>query len=262
LGNYIKADGQKFNCGITLELGGKCPCIVESDADINIAAKRIAVTKFSNAGQMCVAPDYVLVHASIRDKFIEQLKQSIKKFYLADEYHYGKIINQKNFDRLVQYIQNNRLLFGGEWDEASHFIAPTLIQIDNADSNIMKEEIFGPLLPLITWNRDEEVYEIINQNKNPLALYVFTNSKSKAKKWTTTIPFGGGCINNASWHLTNYNLPFGGRGNSGFGAYHGRYSFETFSHKKAIMKTATWFDPAMKYPPFKGKLSLFKKIIK
>ena len=126
----------------------------------------------------------------------------------------------------------------------------------------MNEEIFGPLLPVLTWENDSEVYQIIERHKNPLSLYVFTSSNSKAEKWTRSIAFGGGCINNASWHLTNHHLPFGGRGTSGFGNYHGKYSFETFSHKKAIMNTPTWFDPALKYPPLKGKLNLFKRIIR
>jgi aldehyde dehydrogenase (NAD+) len=130
------------------------------------------------------------------------------------------------------------------------------------DAAVMKEEIFGPLLPVISWKDDTEVHNIIQQHKEPLALYVFTRSNAKAEKWTRNIPFGGGCINNASWHLTNYHLPFGGIGNSGTGNYHGRFSFETFSHKKAIMKTPAWFDPTLKYPPFKGKLGLFKKIIR
>jgi aldehyde dehydrogenase (NAD+) len=126
----------------------------------------------------------------------------------------------------------------------------------------MKDEIFGPILPVIAWQNEEEVYKTIQQQSNPLALYIFTSSNAKEEKWIRAIPFGGGCINNASWHLTNHHLPFGGRGNSGMGNYHGKFSFETFSHKKAIMKTPTWLDPALKYPPFKGKLNLFKKIIR
>ena len=249
---------------VTLELGGKSPCIVESDADIKVAAKRIAMTKFSNAGQMCVAPDYVLVHESIKEDFLNHLKEAAENFYNAESTkdYYAKIINQKQFNRLISYINSGTVFYGGQHNAAQFFIAPTILIDVALEAPIMGEEIFGPLLPVVAWQNDEDVYKVIQKHSNPLALYVFTSSKSKAKKWTRSIPFGGGCINNASWHLTNYHLPFGGRGNSGMGNYHGKFSFETFSHKKAIMQTPTWFDPSIKYPPLKGKLNLFKKIIR
>jgi len=250
---------------VTLELGGKSPCIVEKDANLKVAAKRIALTKFSNAGQMCVAPDYLLVHHSIKDTFLKHLAEQVHNFYNATdarEYHYGKIIHDSAFNRLVDYIKAGQVIYGGTYDAASHFIEPTLLEGVKPDDPVMKEEIFGPLLPIISWEKDNDVYEMIKANNNPLALYVFTSSKEKARQWIRTIPFGGGCINNASWHLTNHHLPFGGRGNSGIGAYHGKFSFDTFSHKKAIMDTPTWLDPSVKYPPFKGKLNLFKKFIK
>ena len=250
---------------VTLELGGKSPCIIEKDANIKVAAKRIAVTKFSNAGQMCVAPDYLLVHKSIEKKFIEALKKYIHDFYVAEdvrEYHYGKIVNRKHFSRLSGYLKNAGIVFGGTVNEDEMHIEPTIITGVSMDDAMMQEEIFGPLLPVITWEEDEEIYTCINKNKDPLSLYIFTEDSKKADKWIRTLSFGGGCINNASWHLTNYNLPFGGRGKSGFGNYHGKYSFDTFSHKKAIMRTPTWFDPAIKYPPYEGKLSLFKKMIR
>ena len=250
---------------VTLELGGKSPCIIESDADLKVAAKRIALTKFSNAGQMCVAPDYLLVHQSVRSSFLQQLIEQIETFYNASttrDYHFGKIINTKAFNRLVDYIQSGKVIYGGSYHADSHFIEPTLLEDVRPDDPVMQEEIFGPLLPIISWDTEEEVYQNIQANNNPLALYVFTTSKAKAKKWTSTIPFGGGCVNNASWHLTNHQLPFGGRGNSGIGAYHGRFSFDTFSHKKGIMETPNWLDPAIKYPPFKGKLNLFRRFIK
>lgn len=248
---------------VTLELGGKSPCIIEPDANIEVSAKRIALTKFSNAGQMCVAPDYLLVHEKIKEPFIKALKSKIEQFYLAEEgdYHFGRIVNERQFHRLKAYLQEGEVLMGGGHDVSGLHIEPTLLVNVSADARVMQDEVFGPLLPILTWNRDEEVYDIIRRHNNPLALYVFTSSSAKAEQWTRTIPFGGGCINNASWHLTNYNLPFGGRGNSGMGSYHGRYSFETFSHRKSIMKTPTWFDPSLRYPPFRGKLNLFKKLI-
>jgi aldehyde dehydrogenase (NAD+) len=246
---------------VTLELGGKSPCIIEPDADIEVTAKRIALTKFSNAGQMCVAPDYLLVHERIKEPFLKVLKSKIEQFYLAEEYHYGRIVNERQFHRLKAYLQEGQVLMGGGHDVGRLYMEPTLLVNVSPNARVMQEEVFGPLLPILTWQRDEEVYDIIRRHNNPLALYVFTSSKAKARQWTRTIPFGGGCINNASWHLANYNLPFGGRGNSGMGSYHGRYSFETFSHRKGIMKTPTWFDPSLRYPPFKGKLNLFKKLI-
>jgi len=250
---------------VTLELGGKSPCLVESDANIKVAARRIVVTKFSNAGQMCVTPDYVLVNASMKDKLIEELKKCIQQFYSEDpstDYNYGKIINQKQFKRIVNYLKEGNIIYGGKYDESKLYIEPTLIHNVSLESPLMQEEIFGPILPIISFETKQDALNIISQNKNPLSCFVFTESKANEKFWLQHVAFGGGCINNASWHLTNHYLPFGGRGFSGIGNYHGKYSFETFSHKKAIMKTPTWFDPVIKYPPFKGKLKLFKWIIK
>ena len=250
---------------VTLELGGKSPCVVESDAAIKVAAKRIAMTKFSNAGQMCVAPDYVLVHSSVKDSLISELKKILHEFFGDDAQsseNYGKIINEKQFDRLVKYLADGQLIYGGRSDKAALYIEPTLMTAVNPGSAIMRDEIFGPILPIISFDTMEEGLQIIAKNKNPLAFYIFTSSKAKEKKWLDAVAFGGGCVNNASWHLTNHNLPFGGRGFSGTGHYHGKYSFDTFSHKKAIMKTPTWFDPSIKYPPFKGKLKLFKWVIR
>ena len=250
---------------VTLELGGKSPCVVEDDANIKVAARRIAMTKFSNAGQMCVAPDYLLVHESKKEELISALKDTVLAFFgdkAEESYNYGKIINEKQFDRLVSYLQQGNVLHGGRSDKEKLFIEPTIVDEVSLDSDLMKEEIFGPILPIISFKTQDEALSIIANNKNPLAFYVFTSSKSKEKNWLNSVAFGGGCVNNASWHLTNHSLPFGGRGFSGSGQYHGKYSFDTFSHKKSIMKTPTWFDPAMKYPPFKGKLRLFKWIIR
>jgi aldehyde dehydrogenase (NAD+) len=221
---------------------------VESDANIKVAAKRIAMTKFSNAGQMCVAPDYVLVHETIKEDFLKELKGAVEKFYNAEpaREYYAKIINRKQFERLVSYMESATIYYGGKYDMDSSFIQPAILTNVMLNSPVMKEEIFGPVLPVLSWKDDAEVYKVVQQHRNPLALYVFTSSNKKAKKWTRSIAFGGGCINNASWHLTNPHLPFGGRGNSGIGNYHGKFSFETFTHKKAIMKTPTWFDPAIK----------------
>lgn len=250
---------------VTLELGGKSPCVVESDADVKIAARRIALTKFSNAGQMCVAPDYILVHRSIREPLVQALKEAIRNFFSEDpasSYNYGKIINDRQFNRLRSYIDAGTVLYGGRYDAATRYLEPTLLQNISMDHAVMGEEIFGPVLPILDFETFGEAKKIIDRNPNPLAFYVFTQSSAKEKQWLENVAFGGGCVNNASWHLTNHNLPFGGRGNSGIGSYHGRFSFDVFSHRKAVMKTPTWFDPALKYPPFKGKLKLFKKLIR
>ena len=250
---------------VTLELGGKSPCIVESDANIKVAARRIGLTKFNNAGQMCVAPDYVLVHESNKAELIKLLQHSLKQFYgekPEENYNYGKIINEKQFDRVVNYLSQGTIVYGGRSDKQKLFIEPTLLTNVNAHAPVMNDEIFGPVLPIIGFTTSEEAKAVINKNPNPLAFYVFTSSKKKQNDWLQSISFGGGCVNNASWQLTNHHLPFGGRGSSGIGNYHGKYSFEAFSHKKAVMKTPTWFDPAIKYPPLKGRLKLFKWIIR
>lgn len=250
---------------VTLELGGKSPCVVESDANIQVAAKRIAVTKFSNAGQMCVAPDYVLVHESKKDALVAALKKTITNFFTdkpEQSDSYGKIINQKQFNRIVNYLQQGTILSGGRFNAEQLFIEPTLLQINSLEETVMQEEIFGPVLPIISFTTKEEALRVIERNKNPLAFYVYTSSKEKENDWINSVAFGGGCVNNSSWHFTNHHLPFGGRGFSGTGSYHGKNSFDTFSHRKAVMKTPTWFDPSVKYPPFKGKLKLFKLVIR
>jgi aldehyde dehydrogenase (NAD+) len=250
---------------VTLELGGKSPAIVEQDAVIKVAARRIAVTKFSNAGQMCIAPDYVLVHRSKKEALVKALINTITSFYSEDpsrDYGYGKIINQKQFFRLQSYLQQGRILHGGKTNSESLYIEPTILDEVPLDSPLMQEEIFGPVLPLISFDHAAEALQIIERNPEPLALYLFTGNKEKEAYYFNNISFGGGCVNNTSWHFTNPHLPFGGRGGSGLGAYHGKTGFDTFTHRKAIMKTPLWFDPAMKYPPFKGKMNLFKKIIR
>jgi len=250
---------------VTLELGGKSPCIVESDANVKVAARRITMTKFSNAGQMCVAPDYVLVHESVKDKFIEAMKETIPQFFTAnpeESYNYGKIINEKQFNRIAGYLSSGTKLYGGRTDKEKLFIEPTLLADVSLDAPVMQDEIFGPVLPIIPFTTSAEARAVIDRHPNPLSFYIYTSSRKKENEWLEAVPAGGSCVNNSSWHLTNHHLPFGGRGFSGTGCYHGKYSFDTFSHKKAVMKTPTWFDPNIKYPPFKGKLKLFKWVIR
>ncbi len=250
---------------VTLELGGKSPCVVEADAHIQVAAKRIAVTKFTNAGQMCVAPDYVLVHESKKGELVEQIKTAITKFFSdkpEEDYGYCRIINEKQFDRICRYLNDGKIIGGGRTDRGKLYIEPTILTDVSLHAPVMNEEIFGPVLPVLSFAEKEEALQIIRRHPNPLAFYVFTSSSKKEKEWLNSVPAGGSCVNNASWHLTNHHLPFGGRGFSGTGLYHGKYSFDTFSHHRAVMKTPTWFDPAIKYPPFKGRLKLYKWVIR
>jgi aldehyde dehydrogenase (NAD+) len=223
------------------------------------------MTKFANAGQMCVAPDYVLVQTNRKEELIESLKQTIIDFYSNDpatDYNYCKIINEKQFNRLTKYLSNGTVVHGGHYDATKLYIEPTLMENVSAECALMQEEIFGPILPVIPFESFEEAKNIIDQHANPLAFYVYSSSKKKQKRWLDSVPSGGSCINNSSWHFANHYLPLGGRGNSGLGEYHGKNSFETFSHRKAVMKTPTWLDPKIKYPPFKGKLWLFKKVVR
>ncbi|MEO7767632.1 MAG: aldehyde dehydrogenase family protein, partial [Ferruginibacter sp.] len=194
-----------------------------------------------------------------------ELKKNIQLFFgeKPDQHeNLGKIINEKQFDRIVKYFSDGTIVHGGKTNKTKLYIEPTLLDAVTPGSSIMTDEIFGPVLPVISFDKVEDALAIIHKNKNPLAFYIFTADKQKEDMWLSNVAFGGGCVNNASFHLTNHNLPFGGRGFSGSGQYHGKFSFDTFSHKKSIMKTPTWFDPAMKYPPFKGKLKLLKWIIR
>lgn len=250
---------------VTLELGGKDPCIVEQDADLRVAARRIAVGKFTNAGQMCVCPDYLLVHATVKDRLIGYIKEATEKFYTnkpAEAYGYGKIINEKRFDKVVSYLSQGTIVMGGQHNRETLFIAPAILENVSLDAPVMQEEIFGPILPVFTFTKQEEAIAIINRHPNPLSFYIFTGNSTKEEEWINKIQFGAGCVNNAAWQFSNHHLPFGGVGQSGMGAYHGKYTFDTFTHTKAVMKTPTWFDPAIKYPPLKGKLGLLKLFIR
>lgn len=250
---------------VTLELGGKGPCVVEADAHIRVAARRIAVTKFSNGGQMCVSPDYLLVHESVREKFIAEFKKATIQFFGNDPKNnddYVRIINQRQFDRLVKYLAEGHILMGGEHDREKLYIAPTLMDQVSPEAQVMKEEIFGPILPLFSFTDTNIVRQLIQQNPDPLCFYIFSNNAKTIKNWQEAVAAGTSCINNASWQFTNHHLPFGGRGASGIGKYHGHYSFETFTHPRSVLKTPVWFDPDIKYPPMKGKLGLFRKVVR
>jgi aldehyde dehydrogenase (NAD+) len=249
---------------VTLELGGKSPCIVYADADLKVAAKRIVLGKFLNAGQTCIAPDYILVHETVKDKLLDELKDAIQKFYTDDpsaSYDYGKIVSKNRLKKLVGYLTVEKIFYGGKNDESILYIQPTILINVSLDDDVMKEEIFGPILPVLPFATTEEAMRIVQQNENPLAFYLFTSDKNTEADWVKKVSFGGGCINNTVWHFANEHFPFGGIGNSGLGAYHGKNTFLVFTHVKPVLKTATWLDPALKYPPFKGKMKWFRRLI-
>ena len=249
---------------VTLELGGKSPAVICSDANLRVAARRLANPKFSNCGQMCIAPDYILVPHALKDALIQELIIAIQAFYGADaenSEHYGKIINDKQWLRLTSYLGDGEIVYGGKSNREKLFIEPTILTGVHADAKIMQDEIFGPILPILTYEKREEALAIIQKNPNPLAFYVFTENKNDEAYWLTNVPSGGACVNNATMHITNHELPFGGRGFSGTGGYHGKSSFDTFTHTKSVLKTPTWIDPGFKYPPYKGKGWLLKRLI-
>jgi len=255
---------------LTLELGGKSPCIVDEDVDLEKTVSRIVNGKFMNAGQTCVAPDYLLVHSKIKDRLIRKLIDKIEVFYSKDVKNsndYERIINEKHFKRIMSYLKDVNIIHGGESDVKDLFVSPTLIDMENIkdikDSKVMKEEIFGPILPIIEYNNLDEVIDFINLKPKSLALYIFSDNKKIQKKILNETSSGGSCINDTIIHLANINLPFGGVGKSGFGAYHGKSSFDTFSHKKSVLINTNLFDIFMRFPPHKDSgIKMLNKLMK
>jgi len=250
---------------VTLELGGKSPCIVDKDAALKVAAKRIAWGKFINAGQTCIAPDYLLVHESVKDELLGHIRDFIIGFYGENPQQspdFLRIVNLTNFNRLSGLIEKGKIYFGGKTDASDLFISPTILDKVSWDDKVMEDEIFGPILPVLTFsNLDEAIKDVVKRPK-PLALYYFSKDKKRQNKVLNQISFGGGTINDTILHISNSNLPFGGVGNSGIGNYHGKAGFDTFSHHKSIMKRATWIDLPLKYPPYNAtKLNLVKKVL-
>ncbi len=247
---------------LVLELGGKSPCIVEKDANLEIAAKRIAWGKTINAGQTCIAPDYILVHKSVKDKLIALLSQKIEQMYGSDiqkSNFYPRIVNEQAFNRLSGYLKQGTIKWGGKTDAAERFISPTILDDVLPEHQIMKDEIFGPILPVLTYENVEEAINFVNSNEKPLAFYYFGKS-NKAKEVLYKTSSGGGCINDTLMHIANHKLPFGGVGNSGLGKYHGKNSFLSFSNQRGIVSTPVWIDVPLRYVPFKY-FDWIKKII-
>lgn len=267
VGKIIMSEAAKNLIPVTLELGGKSPVIVDKNADIKIAAQRIIWGKMINCGQTCVAPDYILVDENIKDELILELAKTIKDFYgdnIKDNRDFGHIINERHFNRLKSLLDldKDKIILGGLTDKNSLFIEPTLLYPSSYKDASMKEEIFGPILPIIPYSNLDDAIKQIQKFPKPLALYLFSTNKDVQKKILDNISFGGGCINDTITHLANPKMPFGGVSNSGIGSYHGEYSFITFSHKKSILKKSNKFNITLLYPPFtKDKLKIIKRFL-
>lgn len=238
---------------VTLELGGKSPCVIDRTADLPLAARRVVFGKWLNCGQTCIAPDYVLVDEAVHDRFMTLLKEEIVRQFGTDAFanaDYGKIINAKHFERLCGLIAPQKVVYGGQTKADTLQIAPTVMDGVTADDAVMQEEIFGPLLPVLTVSNVEEAYNFIREREKPLALYLFSNNKDTQRRFMREVSFGGGCINDTIMHIATSALPFGGVGYSGMGSYHGKKSFETFSHAKAVVKKCNWLDLPLRYQPY------------
>ena len=261
----VMAAAAKHLTPVTLELGGKSPCIVDEEVDVEVAARRIAWGKFLNAGQTCIAPDYVLVHESKERELLDAMKKALVEFYGEDPKQtadYGRIINERHHRRLAQLVASGEVVTGGQLDEQDRFIAPTILRNVAPDSPVMRDEIFGPILPVLTVPDVESAISFVNARPKPLALYVFTKRKPVEEEVVARTSSGGVCVNATIWHIANANLPFGGVGPSGMGAYHGRDSFETFSHRKAVVSKSTALDPKLAYPPYtKWKQAIVKRLL-
>lgn len=265
VGKRVMESAAKNLTPITLELGGKSPCIIDETADIDLAAKRIVWGKFLNAGQTCVAPDYLIVHRSVKERLVNKMTGYITEFYGEDPCsnpEYPKIINDKHFKRLLRLLEGEEIIFGGQSDDKTNRISPTILGDVTWESAAMQEEIFGPILPIIEFEDLNEALVKVNKMPKPLALYLFSNDKARHKDIINRISFGGGCINDTITHLATPYMPFGGVGNSGMGSYHGKASFDTFSHKKSVLSKSNLFDIPLRYPPYKENIRLLKTIMK
>ncbi|WP_157037636.1 aldehyde dehydrogenase [Ornithinibacillus californiensis] len=265
VGKIIMRKASEHLTPVTLELGGKSPAIINKDANLSITAKRIIWGKYTNAGQTCVAPDYLYVHHKIKDKLLKEMKKQIKSIFSTnalDNEDFVRIINENHFNRLVAYLSNGTVAYGGKVDRNQLKIEPTLLDDVSWEEPVMQDEIFGPILPILTFEHLEEVISDLKPREKPLALYYFGEKEKDQEKVMNSLSFGGGCINDTLYHLANPNLPFGGVGSSGMGSYHGKHSFDTFSHHKSILQQTTKFDLPFRYPGGKLTLSLIKRLMK
>ncbi|MGD1701313.1 aldehyde dehydrogenase [Dapis sp. BLCC M229] len=264
VGKIVMEAAAKNLTPVTLELGGKSPCIVDDDIQLEYTAKRITWGKFINAGQTCVAPDYLLVNKSVKSELLEKIQQSIEEFYgenPLESQDYGRIINEKQFNRLSDLLKDGKIFIGGETKSEERYISPTVIEGVNWDSGIMQEEIFGPILPVLEYENLDEAISLVNSRPKPLSLYFFSRNKQKQEQVLRATSSGNVCINDTAMQFGVPSLPFGGVGNSGMGSYHGKASFDTFSHYKSVLNKGLWFDLRVRYAPYKNKVGLIKKII-
>lgn len=266
VGKIVMEAAAKQLIPVTLELGGKSPCIVDKTANIDIAAQRIAWGKFMNVGQTCVAPDYMLVHRDIRQELTDKIIHKIEQFYgknPRESKDYGRIVNERQIKRLIDLIDKNKVVLGGEYDIEALYIAPTIMDNVTWEDKIMEDEIFGPILPIIEYDDLDNVIETINRRPKPLALYLFTENRDIEQKVIESVSYGGGCINDTMTHLASPFLPFGGVGTAGLGSYHGQSSFDTFSHMKSVLKKSTKINMSFIFPPYtKEKVRLLRRVMK
>ena len=267
VGKIVMEKASKHLTPVTLELGGKSPVIVDNTANLKISSKRILWGKLTNAGQTCVAPDYVLAHEEIYEELIEEFKKTINEFYgenIKSNKDFGRIINERHMNRLNNILENDKekIVVGGEVDFEQRYISPTIIRDVTIEDSVMTDEIFGPILPVIKYKDIDDIKYYISKYKNPLALYVFSQDKDFCEDVITRFSFGGGCVNDTISHVASSYLPFGGIGTSGIGNYHGKSSFDTFTHTKSIVKKSTKIDFNLVFPPYKEKINLIKKIMK
>ncbi|WP_019501767.1 aldehyde dehydrogenase [Pseudanabaena sp. PCC 6802] len=268
IGRLVLAAAAQHLTPVTLELGGKSPCLVDLDCDLKLAAKRITWGKFINAGQTCIAPDYLLIPHAIKSELLKHIGEAVREFYGDDPQtspDYARIVNDKQFARLTTLIDDckatSEIIFGGTSDPAQRYIAPTVIDRVSPRSKIMADEIFGPLLPVLEYEDLDEAIALINSQPKPLAFYFFSNNRDNQERVLREISFGGGCINDTISHIIYPALPFGGVGNSGMGQYHGKAGFDTFSHYKSVIKKSRFFDLPLRYPPYKDKINLVKQFL-
>ncbi|MBP5317924.1 MAG: aldehyde dehydrogenase [Paludibacteraceae bacterium] len=256
VGKIVMQHAAEHLTPVTLELGGKSPCIIDETADLDLAMRRTLFGKVINAGQTCVAPDYLLVHRSLRERLVEAFEKAFAQL-LGDKplesRHYCRIINRRHFDRLTAYLQDGKVLAGGDIRTDTLTITPTLLEIGNREASVMQEEIFGPILPVIFYEHLSEVYDYVRSHEKPLALYLFSTNSDTIGYVMHNLPFGGGCINDTLMHVATRHLPFGGIGNSGMGQYHGKWGFDTFTHPKSVVIKAQAGDFAFRYPPYSWK---------
>jgi aldehyde dehydrogenase (NAD+) len=263
LGKVIMKEAAKFLTPVCLELGGKTPCIVDKTANLKLAARRIAWGKFINAGQTCVAPDYLYIHHSIKDTFLIEFQHSIQKLYGANAKEspdYARIISEAHFDRVFGYLKDGKIFYGGNIDKTQKYIEPTIIVDASTDSPVMKEEIFGPVFPVLTFENINEVINFVNERPKPLAFYLFSTDTKVHQDVLSKTSSGGACINDVIMQLTSHHLPFGGVGNSGMGRYHGKAGFDLFSNKRSVLEKANWLDVPLRYAPYGNRIKLIRKL--